>query len=413
MAWAGARAAGVGMMQSAAALQSAIADAYASAIPLRIVGSGTWLTAGRPVSAPHCISTRHLSGIIEYVPGDLVLTAHAGTTLDEIAQVTAPHGQWLALEPYTSPSGLDTGTIGATIATASSGPLALGYGRVRDLILGVSFITGDGTAVRAGGRVVKNVAGFDLVRLATGAWGTLGVITQASLRLHARPAVDETFALGIELPGAPDAHDASLRALVEQLNSAVMLGVTSSLAALVLLAHDAPAAVRRLHALPESSVLLLARATGNRARVDAQRSALAGLGAVSVVESAIWHTIRTLETGNTVLRITDAPLRMSATWRRLEIWRTKRQATQVRTVMEPLRGALRVSCQTDATEHPPWSIPERAIVERVPSQAWTAVPSAVNDRISQRLRQAFDPAGILNPGILGEATSAVAMMSPP
>ncbi len=401
------------MPHSPAALQSAIADAYASAIPLRIVGSGTWLTAGRPVSAPQHISTKKLSGIIEYVPGDLVLTAHAGTTLEEIAQVTAPHGQWLALEPFTSPSGLDTGTIGATIATASCGPLALGYGRARDLILGVSFITGAGTAVRAGGRVVKNVAGFDLVRLATGAWGTLGVITQVSLRLHARPAVDETFALGIELPGAPEAHDASLRALVEQLNSGAMLGVTSSLAALVMLAHDAPATVRRVHPLPESLVVLLARATGNRARVDAQRSALSGLGAVSVVDSAIWQTIRTLESGNTVLRITDAPLRTSGTWRRVETWRTNRQATQVCTVIEPLRGAVRISCQTEATGNPPWSIPERAIVERLPAQAWTAVPSAVNDRISQRLRQSFDPAGILNPGILGEAMSGVAMMSPP
>ena len=256
------------------------------------------------------------------------------------------------------------------------------------------------------------VAGFDLVRLATGAWGTLGVITQVSLRLHARPAVDETFALGIELSGAPEVHDASLRALVEQLNSTALLGVTSSLAALVVLAHDAPAAVRRVHALPESSVLLLARATGNRARVDAQRNALAELGAVSIVESAIWQTIRTLETGNTVLRVTDAPLKTSGTWRRVETWRTNRRATQVCTVMEPLRGAVRVSCQTDATDNPPWTIPERAIAERLPSQAWTAVPSAVNDQISQRLRQAFDPAGILNPGILGEATAAVAMMSP-
>ena len=89
----------------------------------------------------------------------------AGTTLQEIAHETAKHGQWLALDPYGSNDGIDTGTIGATIATASQGPLTLGYGRARDLILGLSFITGNGTAVRAGGRVVKNVAGFDLVRL--------------------------------------------------------------------------------------------------------------------------------------------------------------------------------------------------------------------------------------------------------
>ena len=156
-------------------LQAAIRDAQVTSTVLRIEGAGTWLSAGRPVSSTRHLSTQRLSGVVEYTPGDLVLSARAGTTLEEIAAVTAPHGQWLALEPYASPEGIARGTIGGTIATGSHGPLSLGFGRARDLILGLSFVTGDGTHARAGGRVVKNVAGFDLVRLTTGAWGTLGV----------------------------------------------------------------------------------------------------------------------------------------------------------------------------------------------------------------------------------------------
>src|SRR5215211_4142123 len=140
---------------------------------LRVLGRGSWLDAGRPVSATESLATRDLSGITEYVPGDLTLTARAGTTLGEIRRATAAHGQWLALDPH----GSDEGTLGATIATASAGPLATAFGTPRDLVLGVEFVTGDGVVARGGGRVVKNVAGFDLARLVTGAWGTLGVLT--------------------------------------------------------------------------------------------------------------------------------------------------------------------------------------------------------------------------------------------
>ena len=97
----------------------ACATRRARGTTLRIVGRGTWLDAGRPVQATETLSTRELSGITEYVPGDLTLTARAGTTLGEIRDATAAHGQWLALDPY----GTDDGTIGATVATGSAGPL--------------------------------------------------------------------------------------------------------------------------------------------------------------------------------------------------------------------------------------------------------------------------------------------------
>ncbi len=390
-------------------LQSAIADAHASSTPLRVVGSGTWLSAGRPVHAAQQLSTRELAGIVEYVPGDLVITAHAGTTLQEIVHEAAKHGQWLALDPYGTADNVDSGTIGATIATASHGPLALGYGRARDLILGLSFITGDGTLVRAGGRVVKNVAGFDLVRLATGAWGTLGVISEVSLRLHARPAVDETFAMAVHLPESPHEREVALSHLVQRLNSAPMYATTSSLAALVLCMHDAPAALRAHHAVPASHALLLARATGNRTRVDAQRAVLAGLGTIADVDPTIWRDVRALERGNTALRVADAPLRSGATLRHIDEWLTAHHATLVRSSLEPLRGLVRVSCELPNMNGNWPSLPNRAIAERLPPGAWHSVPSAVNDQISVRLREQFDPAGILNPGLLGETADSMSV----
>src|SRR6185436_7225481 len=146
-----------------------------------------------PADASTEVSTSQLDQVVEYVPGDLTITVGAGMRLSAIERVTAEHGQWLTLDPFGSPDG----TIGATIATASSGPLATGFGAPRDLMLGVECVMGMGSVVRAGGRVVKNVAGFDITRVLTGSRGTIGAITEVSLRLRARPALDETVAISV------------------------------------------------------------------------------------------------------------------------------------------------------------------------------------------------------------------------
>src|SRR5829696_2956869 len=104
-------------VDSIEAVRDRVRDAVDRRVGLRVVGRGTWLDAGRPVAATEALATRDLSGITEYVPGDLTLTARGGTTLGEIREATAAHGQWLALDPH----GSDEGTVGATIATASAG----------------------------------------------------------------------------------------------------------------------------------------------------------------------------------------------------------------------------------------------------------------------------------------------------
>ena len=150
-------------------------------------GAGSWLGAGNPVEDPDAVlSVARLDRIVQYEPADLTLTAGAGLSLGRLGSRTAEEGQWLPLDP----PGSGAGTLGATLSTASVGALWATYGATRDLCLGLRLITGDGRALSLGGRVVKNVAGFDLVKLAVGSWGTLGVITEATLRLFPRPETE-------------------------------------------------------------------------------------------------------------------------------------------------------------------------------------------------------------------------------
>ncbi|MGH7654463.1 MAG: FAD-binding oxidoreductase [Gemmatimonadaceae bacterium] len=176
-----------------------VRDAHDRHARLRIAGRATWPGRQSAVAADaELLDLSALSGIVEYVPGDLTLTARAGTTLTEVEAATLEHGQWCPLMPW----GGDDGSLGATFATATHGPCSASLGTPRDLAIGMEFVDGTGSVIRAGGRVVKNVAGFDLTRLMVGAWGTLGAITEISVRLRARPAVDETWSAIIGDAGA-------------------------------------------------------------------------------------------------------------------------------------------------------------------------------------------------------------------
>jgi len=156
---------------------------------LRVRAAGTWMHAGHPVRASRELHLDAFTGVRRYAPGDLTISVGAATSLAELDAVTRAEGQWCPLLAW----GDDAGSVGATIATATAGPFAEALGRPRDLVLGVECVDGRGRVIRAGGRVVKNVAGFDLTRLVTGSWGTLAVITEVHLRLRARAAVDRTY----------------------------------------------------------------------------------------------------------------------------------------------------------------------------------------------------------------------------
>jgi glycolate oxidase FAD binding subunit len=125
--------------------------------------------------------------VLDHAAGDLVVQVQAGVRLDVLQAALADAGQRLAIDPALPHGAAGAGTVGGTIATAASGPLRLSHGAVRDLLIGITFVRADGTIARAGGKVVKNVAGYDLGKLLAGSWGTLGVVTEAVFRLHPAP----------------------------------------------------------------------------------------------------------------------------------------------------------------------------------------------------------------------------------
>jgi glycolate oxidase FAD binding subunit len=284
-----------------AQLGEIVRDAHDRRTRLRIAGRGTW--PGRSAAvAPDAamLDVSLISGIVEYVPGDLTLTARSGTTIAELDVATNAHGQWCPLLPW----GGDHGTLGATFATATHGPCSTSLGAPRDIALGIEFVDGTGAVIRAGGRVVKNVAGFDLTRLLVGSWGSLGVITELSLRLRARPVVDETWSVSM------DAGDAA-RSRLESFRRGPL----------------APLAVEELDGRT------LVRLGGNAAFVAASREIVRTLGAAERCEAGVWTTLR----------------------------------------------------------------------ERDPRPRGALASNALADPLAQRVKKQFDPAHILNPGIMGEA----------
>jgi len=263
---------------------------------VRIRGGGSWMDAGGQVDAALTLDLGALGGVHEYTPDDLTISVGAAMTLGELDEVTRAHGQWCPLLAW----GDDNGTVGATVATGTAGPAAAALGRPRDLVIGLECVDGAGRTLRAGGRVVKNVAGFDLTRLMTGQWGTLAAITAVNLRLRARPVVDESFTLQ-----SAERDEA--------------------------VAEFARGPYAPLGCVRVAAGEWLVRFGGNRAFVDEATRRLRELGECTATGEGAWHAARRDK------RLAPAP--------RLERWK------------------------------------------------W--------DDLSMRLKNRFDPAGVLNPGLLG------------
>lgn len=153
-------------------------------------GAGTWLEMGNRGLAAHLsVSTAQMNRIIEYEPADLTATVEAGCTLEGFNAQAAAHRQFIPLDPF----GDESMTLGAVVATASAGPLRAGFGTPRDWVIGMRVAHADGRVTKAGGKVVKNVAGYDLCKLYTGSYGTLGVIAELSFKLRAYPSAERTI----------------------------------------------------------------------------------------------------------------------------------------------------------------------------------------------------------------------------
>ncbi|WP_432988101.1 FAD-binding oxidoreductase [Dactylosporangium sp. CA-233914] len=181
---AGVAAAMVARPDSTAQVAGVVRDAARDGLALVARGAGTrqdW--ALPPQRLDVILEMGGVCGVVEHAAGDLVAIVRAGTPLREVQEALRPAGQQLALDEP-----IPGATVGGTVAVNASGPRRMLYGTVRDLLIGVTVVRADGVVARAGGKVVKNVAGYDLGKLVAGSYGTLGVITECAFRLHPLPA---------------------------------------------------------------------------------------------------------------------------------------------------------------------------------------------------------------------------------
>ncbi|WP_187829970.1 FAD-binding protein [Siccirubricoccus phaeus] len=381
-----------------AELAAAVAAAAASGTPLAIEGAGTKRGLLRPVQAARTLSLRGLSGITLYKPQELILQARAGTPLPEIAAALAEHGQHLIAEPpsLTALFGSEGApTLGGLVATNLSGPRRISGGAMRDHVMGIRAVNGKGEVFRSGGRVLKNVTGLDLCKLLTGAHGTLGVLTEITLKVLPGPEATGTVAVavadlaqGVQVlsAGLGSPYGVSAAALLPQ-------GLPAGWAGL-----DGPQAVLRLEDFAESVAY-----RGGRLRAE-----LAGFGAVHWLEGeasrALWEAVReaeplSAEPEDAVWRVSVAPgegpqvvadagcPKSLLDWGGGLVWlagpATEAQHDAVMAAAAAAGGTFTLFRAPEAL---------RAAVAVLPAE-----PPALA-AIGARVKAVMDPAGILNPG---------------
>lgn len=310
--------------------------------------------------------------LISVNAGDLVATAGAGVTLAALDAELARHGAWLALDP----SGGSDLTLGAALAAGGGGPLSAGFGLPRDQVLGLSFVTRSGTAARTGGRVVKNVAGFDLAKLLIGSRGLFGDITEAHVRLRMRPLADRTVTL---------ADDGAAPAMMTR---ALMMGGVNPVCFEVFDAQLAAA----LGLTPKWTLAL--RAMGSGSAIDEELAACertAGLPAAPG-ETSLWHRWRTVTGAWPVLiRIGADP----DTWSDAALLAARHVSCAGISVTVP-RGTVRAG----AAALPPLDSLRReaaargwpVTVERGSNDPWGELPDSIG-RLTRRLAESWAAAG--------------------
>ncbi|MGV6888524.1 FAD-binding protein [Rhodophyticola sp. SM2404] len=366
-------------------LQDAIASAKG---PLRVMGGGT-----RPIGKPlagEVLSVAEMSGITLYEPGSLTIVAQAGTPLAEIEAALAADNQRLPFEPMDHRKLLGSDgapTIGGVVASNASGPRRIQVGAARDSLIGVRFVDGQGTAVKNGGRVMKNVTGYDLVKLMAGSWGTLGVLSEVSFKVL--PDVESRACVMLDGLGDAQAVEAMCLALASPFE------VTGA-------AH--------LPKGPEGQPVTLLRLEGFAESVayrTAQLCALLGRFGQTRVETeaeqvkSIWRAIRDVEDfadrAGDVWRIsvkpTDGPdiaARIGGEviydWGGGLIWALAPEGADIRAKLGTFAGHATLIRASEDT--------------RASMSVFQPEPAPLA-KLTQGLRAKFDPRGILNPGLMG------------
>jgi glycolate oxidase FAD binding subunit len=338
-------------------------------------GGGTRIGIGdAPARYDVALDLRGLRGIVQHEPADLTVTVRAGTTVAELQAALAPHGQWWPVE-VAHP---DRATVGGTIASAADGPARFRYFHPRDWTIGVRAVLGDGTLTKAGGRVVKNVTGYDLTRLYSGSFGTLCAIVETSLKLAPLPRRSVTVRVDM-----PDLRHGYLR-------TRDLLRDRPPLDAIALVTGPLAETVGG----PTWAALFI-RIAGTPAAVDRVRDAVARR--VGAVEAAadVWQRIADAPA--------DAPTSVRGTWpagQPLELYATS-------SVWYPGVEILHLLDEHDADELRDLRSAAEAsagalVIERAPTALRRAVGTWGTPRIppviAERLRALFDPRSVLAPG---------------
>lgn len=389
---------------------AAVEWALSEESPLEIVGHGSKRGIGRPSQAAHTLDLSKLSGVTLYEPAELVLSAKAGTPLAEIEALLAENGQQFAFEPMDygpllGPARGQTpgrGTIGGVLAANLSGPRRLKAGAARDHILGINAVSGRGEAFKSGGRVVKNVTGYDLSKAMANSWGTLAVLTDVTFKVL--PAAETETTLAVR--GLLDDHAAAAMALA--------LGSSAEVSSAAHLPYPAVSRVAEGALGNDAATLLRVEGFGPSVayRIETLKSLLRNAGPLEEIPTAasrrLWAGIRDCEpfadgSDKPVWRVSMAPaqghdmvmaLRMQAAvsafydWQGGLIWLRMEQG-------EPEAELLRALVKKFGGGHA--TLVRATPALRAATSVFEPQPPALA-ALSARLKEQFDPKNILNPG---------------
>ncbi|MBP1842267.1 glycolate oxidase FAD binding subunit [Rhizobium petrolearium] len=384
-----------------------VRNAAAQGTRLALCGGNTRSGFGNPVSSDEMLSARGLSGIVDYEPAEMVMTAKAGTSVAEIEAVLAANRQMMAFEPMDHRGIMGTTgepTIGGVFAANVSGPRRFVAGAARDSLLGIRFINGKGEAIRAGGRVMKNVTGLDLVKLLAGSHGTLGFLTEVTFRVLPVPQAVETIVIsGLDDAAAAKAMAAAM-ALPVEVSGAAHLPQTVRDRFIGGALPEGEATVLRLEGL-------LASVSVRAEKLAAVMEALGPITRLGMEESQkLWHEIRDVHpyadgTQKPLWHVSVAPsaghqlvaaLRLEAgvdafyDWQGGLIWMRMEADPEA----ELLRRYIRALGGGHAT------LMRASDAVRAETPAFEPLPDAVA-ALSARVKQKLDPAGIFSAGKMG------------
>ena len=401
-----------------AELADAIRAAHADRRTLEVRGGGTRAGLGGPVEADETLETGGLAGITLHEPGALTLVVRAGTPLAEVNAALEAENQMLPFEPMTfaaigdaavdagaagagGAGGAGASTIGGVVATNASGPRRLQAGACRDSMIGVRFVDGRGEPIKNGGRVMKNVTGYDLVKLLAGSHGTLGIVTEVGFKVLPAPEATATVAVhGLDAPAAIRAMSAALGSPYDVSGAAHLPRGREGAdgGASDATGDDRATTLVRVHGFAGSVQYRAERlrellgAHGEVTVDDVPDSTAATWRAVrdveplGAVDGDLWRvSVRPSDGGDVVRRLGDADASLAhlLDWGGGLVWVRTAPGTDVRASLAGLRGHSTLVHASAATR------------ARLGAFEPEAAPVA---RLSAGLRERFDPAGILNPG---------------